>query len=218
MKRILTTALAIVLFVGASQAQDKPRHEGRGGDKFATELNLTAEQKAKLQTLREAQKKEMEALKQGGKVAPEQRKAIHEKYKSQYEAIYTPAQKEQLSKKREEWKAKGGDRKQGKAFGKKGGEANRGGANFGQQAAFFKKELNLSSDQETKLKGIFQDFQTKSKALRSNTSLSKEQKREQMQSLAKQYMDQGKTVLNADQLKKLDEMKSKRKGKHNKGL
>jgi len=215
MKKILTTALAIVLFVGASQAQDKPRHEGRGGDKFATELNLTADQKAKLQTLREAQKKEMEALKQTGKVTPEQRKAIHEKYKSQYEAIYTPAQKEQLSKKREEWKAKGGERK---GLGKRGGEANRGGAKFGQQAAFFKKELNLSSDQETKLKGIFQDFQTKSKAVRSNTSLSKEQKREQMQSLAKQYMDQGKTVLNADQLKKLDEMKSKRKSKHNKNV
>ena len=213
MKRILTTALAIVLFVGASQAQEKPRHE-RGGDKFATELNLTADQKAKLQTLRDAQKKEMEALKQTGSVTPEQRKAIHEKYKSQYDAIYTPAQKEQLNKKREEWKAKGGDKN---GFGKRGGEAgNRGGANFGQQAAFFKKELNLSSDQETKLKGIFQDFQTKSKAIRSNTSLSQEQKREQMQTLSKQYMDQGKTVLNADQLKKLDEMKSKRKGKHNK--
>ena len=220
MKRILTTALAIVLFVGASQAQDKPRHE-RGGGKFATELNLTAEQKAQLQTLREAQKKEMKALKQGGNVTPEQRKAIHEKYKSQYEAIYTPAQKEQLSKKKEEWKAKGGDRKEGagKAFGKKGREAgNRGGANFGQQAAFFKKELNLSADQETRLKSIFQDFQTKSKAVRTNTNLSKEQKREQMQSLTKQYMDQGKTVLNADQLKKLDEMKTKRKGKHNKNV
>lgn len=219
MKKILTTALAIVLFVGASQAQEKPHHE-RGGDKFAAELNLTAEQKAKLQTIREAQKKEMEALKQTGSVTPEQRKAIHEKYKSQYDAIYTPAQKEQLNKKREEWKADGGGgvkNGKGEGFGKKGGEAgNRGGANFGQQAAFFKKELNLSADQETKLKGIFQDFQTKSKAIRANTSLSQEQKREQMQTLSKQYMDQGKTVLNADQLKKLDEMKTKRKGKHNK--
>jgi Spy/CpxP family protein refolding chaperone len=213
MKRILTTALAIVLFVGASQAQDKSRHE-RGRDKFATELNLTADQKAKLQTIREAQKKEMEALKQNGSVTPEQRKAIHEKYKTQTEAIYTPAQKEQLAKKREEWKAKGGERK---AFGKRGGDAaKRGNANFGQQAAFFKKELNLSADQETKLKGIFQEFQSKSKDLKSNTGLSKEQKREQMQSLAKQYMNQGKTVLNADQLKKLEEMKGKRKDKRSK--
>src|SRR5829696_6355596 len=215
MKRILTSALAIVLFVGASQAQDQPRHE-RGGDRFGKESNLTAEQKAKLQTIREAQKKEMEALKQNSQSNNEQRKAIHEKYKSQFEAVLTPAQKEEMAKNRKEWKEKSKDG-EGKGFGKKGGDrAERGGANFGQQAAFLKKELNLSADQETKLKSIFQDFQSKSKVIRENNSLSKEQKREQMQSLSKQYMDQGKTILNADQLKKLEEMKGKRKDKHNK--
>ncbi|RYF85610.1 MAG: hypothetical protein EON98_06120 [Chitinophagaceae bacterium] len=211
MKRILTTALAIVLFVGASQAQDKPRHE-RGGNKFATELNLTADQQAKLKTIREAQKKEMEALKQNDQVSQEQRKAIHEKYKTQFESVLTPAQKEEMNKKKEEWKAKGKD---GKSFGKRGGE-NGGRGQFGQQAAFFKKDLNLSADQETRLKSIFQEFQTKSKDLRTNNSLSQEQKKEQMKLLAKQYMDQGKSVLNADQLKKLDEMKGKHKGRRNK--
>jgi len=211
MKRILTTALAIVLFVGASQAQDKTRHE-RGGNKFATELNLTADQQAKLKTIREAQKKEMEALKQNGQVSQEQRKAIHEKYKTQFESVLTPAQKEEMNKKKEEWKAKGKD---GKSFGKRGGE-NGGRGQFGQQAAFFKKDLNLSADQETRLKSIFQEFQTKSKDLRTNNSLSQEQKKEQMKLLAKQYMDQGKSVLNADQLKKLDEMKGKHKGRRNK--
>ena len=209
MKKILTTALAIVLFVGVSQAQDKPHHE-KGG-KFATELNLTAEQKAKLKELREAQKKEVEALKQNGEVSKEQRKAVHEKYKAQYAAILTPAQKEEMNKKREERKAKGKEGK-GKSFEKRGGHR----GDFTQQAAFFKKELNLSSDQETKLKGIFQEFQTKSKDIRSNNSLSKEQKRSQMQSLAKQYMDQGKSVLNAEQLQKLQSMKGKHKGKRNK--
>lgn len=210
MKRILTTALAIVLFVGASQAQDKPRHE-RGGGKFATELNLSAEQKAKLQSIREAQKKEMEALKQNGQVSPEQRKAIHEKYKTQFDAVLTPAQREEMNKKKEEWKAKG---KEGKGFAKRGDAGRRG--DFGQQAAFFKQELNLTADQETKLKGIFQEFQSKSKDIRANNSLSQEQKRTQTQSLAKQYMEQGKAVLNADQLKKLNEMKGKRKGGRNK--
>jgi Spy/CpxP family protein refolding chaperone len=210
MKRILTTALAIVLFVGASQAQDKPRHE-RGGGKFATELNLSAEQKTKLHSIREAQKKEMEALKQNGQVSQEQRKTIHEKYKTQFDAVLTPAQREEMNKKKEEWKAKD---KEGKSFGKRGNAGRRG--DFGQQAAFFKRELNLTSDQETKLIGIFQEFQSKSKDIRSNNSLSQEQKKAQAQSLAKQYMEQGKAVLNADQLKKLDEMKGKRKDKRNK--
>ena len=211
MKRILSTALAIVLFVGASQAQEKPRHNKHGG-KFATELNLSAEQKAKLQSLRDAQKNEMKAL--NGKATKEERKAIHEKYKAQYDAILTPAQREEMNKKKEEWKAKAKDGK-GKGYGKKGGEAG-GRGSFGQQAAFFKKELNLSADQETKLKGIFQEFQTKSKDIHSNNSLSQEQKRTQTQSLAKQYMEQGKAVLNADQLQKLNEMKDKRKGKRSK--
>jgi Spy/CpxP family protein refolding chaperone len=216
MKRILTTALAIVLFVGASQAQDKPHH-GNRGEKFGKELNLTAEQKAKLQSLREAQKKEMEALKQGDQVNPEQRKAIHEKYKAQYEAILTPAQKEEMQKNKEDWKEKGKERKEGKGMGKKGRDMDRGG-NFGQQAAFFKKELNLSASQETTLKGIFQEFQTKSKELRANTSLNQEQKREQMQSLSKQYMEKGKAVLNAEQIQKLDQMKTKHKGKNKRNV
>lgn len=212
MKRILTTALAIVLFVGASQAQDKGRHGKHDGGKFATELNLTEQQKTQLKSIREAQKKEMEALKQNGQVSGEQRKAIHEKYKAQFEAVLTPAQREEMNKKKEEWKAKGKD---GKAFGRRGGDFG-GRGSFGQQAAFFKKELNLSSDQETKLKGIFQEFQTRSKDIRSNNALTQEQKRSQMQSLAKQYMDQGKAVLNADQLKKLENLRGKRKDKRNK--
>ena len=213
MKRILSTALAILLFVGASQAQDKHRHDKRGGD-FATELNLSAEQKAKLKTLREAQKKEMEALKQSGEVSKEQRRAIHEKYKAQYDAILTPAQKEEMNKKKEEWKEKAKEGK-GKSFGNRGRKGGDRG-NIGQQAAFFKKELNLSTDQETKLKSIYQEFQTKSNDVRSNNSLSQEQKRTQMQSLAQQYIGQGKAVLNADQVQKFEALKDKRKGKRSK--
>lgn len=199
MKKILSTALAIVLFVGASQAQTteqkEPGHHGQRKEMAFDNLNLTAEQKAKFQSLREAQKKEMDELRKSGNVTPEQRKAIHEKYKVQYEAILTPAQKEQFDKQRKEWKEKG--------FGERGGK-------FGRQEAFFKKELNLTDDQEVKLKGIFQEFQTKAKDLRSNSSLTQEQKRTQMKSLAQQYMAQGKAVLSPEQAKKFDELKSKR--------
>ena len=189
MKKIISTALAIVLFVGASQAQtteDKGRHhQGQRQEQAFSQLNLSAEQKAKFQSIREAQKKEIQELRISGNVTPEQRKALHEKYKAQFESVLTPAQKDQFQKQREEWKAKGdkaqrgqkGERGQG--FGKRDGD-------FGKQAAFFKKELNLTADQETKLKGIFQEFRTKSQAIRSNTSLSKDQQREQFRSLAQQ--------------------------------
>lgn len=216
MKKILSTALAIVLFVGASQAQTtdnkEQHHRGDRKEMAMNHLNLTAAQKAQFQSIREAQKKEMQELKKSGNVTPEQRKALHEKYKTQYQAVLTPAQQEQLKKQREEWKEKGrkGQKGQkgekGQAFGKRGGD-------FGKQAAFFKKELNLTADQESKLKGIFQEFHTKAQDIRSNAGLSKEQKKEQFQSLARQYMAQGKSVLTPEQVQKFNELKGKRKNR-----
>lgn len=200
MKKILATALAIVLFVGASQAQttkDKGLHQdGQRKEHAFNQLNLTAEQKAKFKSIREAQKTEMEALRKAGTVTPEQRKALHEKYSAQFQAVLTPAQQEQFKQQRKEWKEKGAM-----------------GRGAGKQVAFFKKELDLSADQESKLKSIFQEFRTKSQDIRSNTSLTKEQKKEQMQSLAKQYMEQGKAVLSPEQLQKFNELKGRHRGR-----
>lgn len=210
MKKILSTALAIVLFAGASQAQtteSKDHHrKGERKEQAFQNLNLSAEQKAELQSLREAQRKEMQELKKSGSATKEQRKALHEKYRTQYQSILTPAQQEEMKKNRETMKdrTQNGPRgEKGKGFGKRGG-------NMGQQAAFFKKELNLSASQETKLKGIFQEFQTKTKEVRSNNALSQEQKRTQFQSLAQQYMAQGKAVLTPEQAQKFEELQSKR--------
>jgi Spy/CpxP family protein refolding chaperone len=209
MKKILSTAIAIVLFVGASQAQtteDKGRHhKGDRKEQSFHNLNLTPDQKAKMQSLREAQRKEMQELKKGGSVTPEQRKTLREKYRTQYQSILTPAQQEEIKKNRATLKERGQKGEKGKGFGKR--------SNMSQQAAFFKKELNLTTDQETKLKGIFQEFQAKSKDIRANNNLSQEQKRTQFQSLAQQYMTQGKAVLTLEQAKKFEELKSNRLSK-----
>jgi Spy/CpxP family protein refolding chaperone len=212
MKKLLTTALAVALFIGAAQAQtteEKGRHhKGERKEQAFRNLNLTADQKTRFQSIREAQKTEMEALRKTGNVTPEQRKAIHEKYKAQYQAILTPAQQEELKKNRQEWKQKG-DR--GNGFGKRGGD-------FGRQAAFLKKELNLTADQETKLRSLFEEFRSKSQEIRSNNNLSQEQKRTQVQTLAQQYMHQGKAVLTPEQVKNFDELKNKRGNKRNRNL
>ena len=205
MKKILTSALAIVLFVGASQAQttnpDKGHH--RGADMGMMKgLNLTDAQKAQLKSIHEAEKKDMDALKASGNVTPEQRKSLHEKYRSQFDAVLTPAQKDELNKKKAEWKAKGD--KGNRSFGQKDG------AKAGRMP-FMNKDLNLTADQQTKLKGMAEDFRTKAKDIRSNSALNDQQKKEQMRDLAKQFREQSKTVLNADQQKKMDEMRKGRK-------
>lgn len=212
MKRILSTALAIVLFVGASQAQTTEKadrhHKGDRKEMASGHLNLTPEQKAKFQSLREDQKKELQALKKSGNATPEQRKAIHEKYRNQYQSILTPAQQEEMKKFGEAGKAKA-------TKGRKAGKAGKRGGDMNQQAAFFKKELNLTTDQESKLKSIYQDFRTKSQSIRSNSNLSPEQKRTQTQSLGKQYMAQGKAVLTPEQAKKFEELKTQKRTKRN---
>lgn len=210
MKKIISAALAVTLFIGAAQAQtmDKGdrRHKGERKEMVSDKLNLTADQKAKFQTLREAQKKEMQALRQNGNATKEQRKSIHEKYKPQYEAILTPAQREEWNKQKSAWKEKG-DRGS-KAFNKRNGKR-------GAQAAFFKKELNLTADQQKKITSIFQEFRTKAQDIRSSNSLTQDQKKSQMKSLADQYMSQGKAVLTPEQAKKWEEMKGQRKQRRN---
>lgn len=208
MKKIISAALSITLLVGAAQAQTTGKgdrqHRGERKEMTYKKLNLTADQKAKFQSLRDAQKKEMDALRQSGNVTQEQRKAVHEKYKTQYDAILTPAQREEWNK--QQTTGRKGDKSMG--FGNRGG-------NMGAQAAFFKKELNLTNDQETKLTALFQEFRSKAQNIRSNNNLSQEQKRTQVQALAQQYMTQGKAVLTPEQAKKFEEMKGKRWNRRN---
>lgn len=209
MKKIIAAALAVTLLMGAAQAQTtekgERRHRGERKEMATDKLNLTADQKAKFKSIRDAQKKEMQALRQSGNVTPEQRQGVHEKYKTQYEAILTSAQREEWNKQKTERRSKGN----------KGiGIGNRAG-NMGAQANFFKKELNLTADQETKLTSMYQEFRTKAQNIRSNNSLSQAQKKNQVQALAQQYMTQGKAVLTPEQAKKFEEMKSKRMNRRN---
>lgn len=207
MKKILTSAFAIVLFIGAAQAQDGSRNHDRKGREFGKELNLTEDQKAKLKSLHEAERNEMRALDKNSSASKEQRKAVHEKYKTQYEAILTPAQRDEWNQKKEQMKD---GRREGRDRDWRGKDDQ-----FGQMGAFYKKELNLTADQETKLKNIFGEYRTKAQDLRANNTLTADQKKTQMQSLAQQYMDQGKAVLTPDQLQKLNNVKSERKHKRN---
>src|SRR5688500_16385875 len=116
MKKIFAGALVLALSIGAAQAQStdqdkkaKKEHKMRGDAK--DKLNLTAEQKVKLQAIREQQKKDMEAIRDNKALTAEQaqtrRKELHESYRSQFESILTPEQKLQAQKMQEERKAGG---------------------------------------------------------------------------------------------------------------
>ena len=81
-----------------------------------------------------------------------------------------------------------------------GGPHGRGGMmNPDQHAAHLQKALGLSDDQTTQVKAIFTDEQAKFEALRSNTSLSREDRHTQMEALRQDEETKVQGVLTADQ-------------------
>ena len=218
MKRILTGALALVLFAGAAQAQTKQDTSGfhhRGGrEMMAKQLNLTSDQQAKLKSIHDNERKEMEALKTKSLTADqlkEQRQALHKKYKDQRETVFTPAQKDQMKKfkaerkqdgaKRGEWK-KDGKAKNGKGFAKRGGD--------------FGKELNLTQAQKDQLSKMRTDMKGQVQSIRTDNSLSQDQKKEKIRSLMKDQKDKFKSVLTKEQVEKLQSMRKERQAKNTK--
>jgi Spy/CpxP family protein refolding chaperone len=218
MKKIITSALVLALTIGAAQAQTTPTPKEKSHKKehkmhCLDGLNLTQDQKAKLQSLKEEQKKEMAALKSNSSATKEQRKELHEKYKSQMESILTAEQKGQLAKMKEERKASG-----------KNGHFKRSGSDstsFGKKEGFkhradFQKELGLSKEQQDKITQIRAGFKSQFEALRNDNSLSKEQKKSKMQDLMKSQQEQMKTVLTKEQVEKMNSLRKERSSRNTK--
>ena len=71
------------------------------------------------------------------------------------------------------------------------------------------KQLNLTSDQQAKVLDILKSQQSQMESLRSDTSLSQEDRRSKMMEIHKTSDDQIRGLLDANQQKKWDEMQSK---------
>jgi hypothetical protein len=79
-----------------------------------------------------------------------------------------------------------------------------------ERTAMLTKELKLSSDQQSKVQDILKSEQSQMESLRSDSSLSREDRRSKMMDIHKKSNDQIRTLLDSDQQKKWDEMQSKR--------
>jgi protein CpxP len=84
------------------------------------------------------------------------------------------------------------------------------------QAAFLSKKLNLSSDQTAKLEPILADRNQKIAALKSNTSLTPEDRKQQMRTIHQDTKQLLSSVLTPDQLQQLKSMRHGH-GPHNHG-
>jgi periplasmic protein CpxP/Spy len=79
-----------------------------------------------------------------------------------------------------------------------------------ERAAMLAKKLKLNSDQLSKVEDILKSEQSQMESLRSDTSLSREDRHSKMMDIHKSSYDQIRGFLDPDQQKKWDEMQSKR--------
>lgn len=211
MKKIFTGVLAFVLFAGAAQAQDSSRHNHKGPNPMATQLNLTADQQARLKSLREQQRTELQAIRSNTSLSAEQQKAqageLRKKYRAQTEAIFTPDQKAQMEKMRSEWKAKGKEARKGAK-----GDHRKGGFKKGK----FGQDLGLSQEQKDRMASLRQESRKQFDAIRNDKSLSDEQKKAKLADLRKQQHESMKSILTPEQQQKLQSMKKDRGAKNTK--
>jgi len=204
MKKILALSFVFTAFVFASQAQVQRQSKGiqktgshHKGNKMEG-LNLTESQKADIKIIREEQKAQLETLKSSGQSQADmdkQRKAIMETYKGKIQNVLTAEQIEKMKEQRM-------NKKEDKI----------------QKGEKLKQDLNLSNDQAAKMQSINANTKAKLQEIRSNTTLTKEQKKEQIKALHQQAVTDRKSILNEEQIKKMDErnkenMQNRREGK-----
>jgi periplasmic protein CpxP/Spy len=65
------------------------------------------------------------------------------------------------------------------------------------------KDLNLTKEQQEKVKAIQEKQRTESEAVRNNSAISREQQREQMMEIRKKYSEQIDAILTPEQKEKL---------------
>jgi Spy/CpxP family protein refolding chaperone len=218
MKKILLgliTVVSISLSAGAQVQRDQAdagNHSmgdhgkfGRHGDHMNgmmfKDLNLTDAQKQQMKSINEDFKNKMQELNKHDNMSVKdfrsQKEALEQSRKSRFEAILTADQKAKLATLKNNHEGREGNWK--------GGNAMRG--NDGKK---MQSELGLTSDQVAKMKADRENFKAKAEAIKNNTSLSEDQKKEQFMQLRKEREESLKSYLNADQIKKMEEMKSKR--------
>ena len=86
-----------------------------------------------------------------------------------------------------------------------------------QQLSHLTQMLNLSSDQQAKIKPILEDQSKEMQALHQDTSLSREDRFSKMQEIQKNSHAQIREVLNSDRQQKFDTMMKNRMGPHHGG-
>lgn len=184
--------LAASAWAQSAQAPAEGHKQGRGQGRAFERLNLTQDQKTKIQSLRQSERGQIEAIRNNASLTDEQKQQqIRDLRKNEHQqtlALLTPDQQAQLKQMAQD----------------RGGR--RGG--FNGERRF--QALNLTEQQKSQLKPIFESTRQQMQALRGDTSLTPEQKHEKMQQIRQNQMTQMKSILTPEQLQQMQQWRGRR--------
>ena len=207
MKTLLAAIIALVAltFSATAQMENKPmgrpdgnHHQGmKQRGMMMHQLNLTEAQKTQMKSINMDFRTQMQELKKQDNMTVKEfnarKEALQQDRKSKTMAILTDEQKNKMQamKKDRQDKMKMMQTK---------------------HIERMQSQLNLTTDQSTKLKAKNDELNQKMDAIRNNSALPQDQKRTQMQQLRQERKAYMESILTEDQKKKMEEMKSKRMG------
>lgn len=200
MKKTALGLLAMVLaFSSMAQTTDpKPadntsqqvdhKRDFKGPEDYK-KLNLTSDQKQQIRSLNKDFQQQMQALKANAALSADDQKAqrmqLVKDHKAKVSAILTAGQRTQMQELRSERATGKQDRRQGGRFDE------------------MTKNLNLTTDQSSKMEALNSTFHNSIISVHQNTSLSSDEKKTQLKSLMKQHRSDMESLLTEDQKKQL---------------
>ncbi len=213
MKITIQTLIVLAAVVGTLSLQPlaraaestAPARPGAGGDRLAAlrermqdtakELDLTPEQKEKLQTILRDQMEKLRDLRQDTSLSQQEKR---EKFQAAREGITAEVKKVLTPEQFEKWKAK-----QTQPAGAGAGA----GAAAGAERPIAKlegaiKELNLTDEQKEQLKPLYQEQMEKLRDLHADSSLSMAEKLNKLKAMQKENAPKLKKVMDAEQFAK----------------
>ncbi len=222
MKRIFVTMLALTLTAGvfaqsdnakANKAKKEWRQNNKGDRKdMMKDLNLTESQRTQMKLLNEDFKNKMQSLRNDRTLSAEQvkqkRQELTKQHHSNIESLLTSDQKKIWKEKRDDMRD---DRRDEHGNGNKKMDQFGNRKDRHKQVGDMTKNLNLSAEQQKQVATINQKFKASIDNIRTNTSLTREQKKEQLKDLHKDHKQSIESLLTSDQKKQLKEtMKNNR--------
>ncbi len=170
---------------------------------MAQYLNLTDDQKAKIQPILQNEAEQLKAIRSDTSLTADQRHAkvqeIRKASRAQIEPILTPDQVAKLKASMKEAAHHRGMR--------------HGGMNAGGPLAWMSENLNLTDDQKSKIQPLFTNQRTQVQAIRQDASLTDEQKHTKIAELRKSTHQQLMAILTPEQQQLMQQHMREHRGK-----